>query len=1339
MSAKFDLVITVEDTSQVVELVLQDEHGSHLAYRQTEMNAISASRQRGLFDLRNYLRLFVEKGTETGTVAEVSVCIANELLGAEIFGKLAKGKHQRTLRIHLPRVSGTDSFLAAALARVPWEMARADAQAESLSERNLLVRVVHDMREPPSQPLTLLPDEPLRVLFVLAEARGSRPLGARQERRELLQMFSQQIYPRRRVVAHFLTHGVTRERLVDQIQQHNGYHIVHWSGHGHLNRLELARPGGAKDPLTGEELLTLFDEAGGFLPRLVFLSACQSGDALQIHDWSDFLAIAQGQEPALRNADVREFALEDQPGFTGTAHALLQGGVPSVLAMRYAVSDDYARELAVEFYRALLAHDQPKHTAAALSLARNTLLGRWQSDPHRFSVCDHATPVLYGAEQSGLAVAKGPSPEAHPRSPHLHRIAELTLAGHEHFVGRTWELASLGADFIGSSGGDEIKPVAVVTGLGGMGKTALIAEAIELWATRFDWVLLYQAKPGPLGLEATLRDIHLRLLGELGRYEAHLKERPADAVYRDADASFSGPDRIARLIRNLARALRDEAILLVLDNFETNLRPQPAANTGGQPVWACQDPAWDECLKLLAGDLAGSRSRVLITSRWPLAALASANATTIALGPLSSGEAALFLRTHPAMSRMVFGADQAERRLAQRLLGASRFHPLLMDRLARLAAAPDLRPQLLLALDTLESTKGFAQLPALFAGTLDSTRELAYLDDALAVSLDQLIDTASPDARRLLWVIAVANDPVSLELLFLVWEALYDPDHSLRRLARVVGKRASMSVADWAQFERVLTPDLLKAIDDLPPEPEKIDIAPLLCHLLDVGLVTKEFDGPDIDDVELSCHALVRERIDAWMESQPDDRGGLSVKGIRLAYAERLVREFRATQHENKAASLEAGCRALVYCIQTEAWDELRGYASRLITGIHNSRLLETLIPHLQTAVESSPKGAPRRACLLLLADALTLGGQADASLPFYDQAATLARADADGNDHDARRALDDLSAIVGNWASALVNTGNLNAARERLVESVEARKKAGRPQVDIVSAELETLRIDILQGLADEASPEVETRLAQVQQWWQQHRAGQDVPQAPDTEQLARTLISALDVARQTDNARNDWESALKRIDTMIAVERDLHRSDEDIGESRFNRANVLLMLNRLPEARRELEACSKIFEDHPSVRSKVLSSLAELFNKQGDLSQAIVQERRSLALCDRLPDPADRAISHGNLAKYLRRQDTPATLAEADRHRLASLLYWFVIGPGQGLFASLNDYKRLFRQARANGAEPFVPRISVLLADPVFAALAAWLDLRQANVDMLQASVDEVFAKLRESQQND
>lgn len=446
MPTHFDLIITADYANHAGEFRLLDAHGSQLAYRHTDFKIISVSHRQGLFDLRNYLRLYVAEGQERAAVAEIGVCIAEE-----------------------------ENHLTAALARVPLEIARPSADQPTLGERNLLIRVVHDMQASASKPVELADDEALRVLFVFAEARGSRPLGARQERRELLRMFEREIYPQRRVVAHFLTHGVTRERLESQIQENGGYHIVHWSGHGNVNLLELAKAGGANDHLSGDQLLDLFTRAGGFLPRLFFLSACHSGDILRVKDWNDFLAIAQGQEPGVKEAASKDLDLKEHPGFTGTAQALLQGGVPSVVAMRFAVGDDYARELAVEFYRALLAHAQPKNAAAALAMARKAMLDGKKHNPARFGVCDHATPVLYGAEQPGLTLAKGRSPDLNPRNPRLHQITELTTAGHEHFVGRTWELAGLGAEFIGASSGAEVKPVAVITGLGGMGKTALTA------------------------------------------------------------------------------------------------------------------------------------------------------------------------------------------------------------------------------------------------------------------------------------------------------------------------------------------------------------------------------------------------------------------------------------------------------------------------------------------------------------------------------------------------------------------------------------------------------------------------------------------------------------------------------------------------------------------------------------------------------------------------------------------------------------------------------------------------------------------------------------------------
>ena len=1233
MPSNFNLIITADYPSSTAELRLLDEHGVQLAYRQTDFKTITVSRQRGLFDLRNYLRLYVDPGREAASVAKIGVCIAEEVLGADIFRMLAVSESQRTLRIQLPGATEADNHLAAALARVPWEMARAASDQPTLGEQNLLVRVVHDMEEPATQPLALSRDECLRVLFVFAEARGSR------------------------------------QRLQAQIQENGGYHIMHWSGHGHLNLLELAKPGGAPDFLSGEALLDLFIRAGGFIPRLFFLSACHSGDILRVQDWNDFLAVAQGKEPGTKDTPVSEtkdIPLDSRPGYTGTAHALLQGGVSSVVAMRYAVGDDYARELGVEFYRALLAYARPQSAAAALTTARQALLDPLRPNRARYDVCDHATPVLYGAEQPSLTFQKGRSPGFDTRNPRLHQIAELTTAGHEHFVGRTWELAGLGADFIGSSSGAEVKPVALITGLGGTGKTALTAEALALWESRFEWVLLYQAKSNALGFDSTLRDIHMKLYAELGCYHAHVQARPADAIYRAACAEFTGAERLERLMRNLVRALRDEPILLVLDNFETNLKPQSEPGTASEPLWACQDPSWDRCLTQLAAELVGTPSRVLITCRRPLAALAGTACQRVLLGPLPTGEAALCLREHAGLSHMVFGGDAAERALAMRLLQASRFHPLLMDRLARLATGePALRLQLLQALEALETSHDYSQLPALFATQPGDAKEVAYLNDALATSLDQLIQGASPDARRLLWMIAVANEPVTLHLLQSVWGAA----------------------------------------------PTRPDPTPLLRHLVAVGLATEERQRTDDANPNTTCHELVRERIRTWMRDHPRDQADLTENTIRLAYMERLEAAFNALQHQNMTAALQAGSRALVYCVQAGAYDRLGGFASRLVTSTSDPRLLAGLLPHLQAATEAVPEGKSRWSCLCYLADALVSASRHDASLPFFEQAASLARIAAEAEGENGRQAWADVAWIDGNWAATLMRTGCLNASRQRYLDGIEASKKAGRSSIDVIGSELEVLRIDIMQDSTAQALPQVEAKLVEVEAWWQQHRSGQPVPEAPDPECLARVLIGALDIARDAHFAQKEWKPALRRVDTILEVKRALGRSAEDIAITRMNRAHVLKNLCRFGEAKTDLEICLQVFQNDPANSAHALSLLASLFSQQGDVSQAITQERRALARREQLPDPRDRAISHNNLANYLEQSDAPSAPTESPRHQLAALIYRLVAKLGQDLQTSLDNYTIDFRRAHAAGTPLTVPRVAELLADPAFRPLNDWL----------------------------
>lgn len=1337
MSEQFNLIVSAKERS--AEFRLLDEHGVQIASHQTEFNTISISHQQGLFDLRNYLRHYVEEGKEVSAIAEIGVCIAEEVLGQEIFDKLYQAQTQRTLRIQLPGASAEENILAAAMARVPWEIARPGPIQATLAERNLIVRVEHEAPTPASQPLQLGPDEALRVLFVFAESRGSRPLGARKERRELLKLFEKEIYPHRRVVAHFLTHGVTRERLQDQIQENGGYHVVHWSGHGNMNLLELCRPGGAKDLLSGQELLDLFTkQAGGFLPRLFFLSACHSGDILSVKDWNDFLAVAQDAEtkhkkPVAKEVEAKDLDLKQQPGYTGTAHALLQGGVPTVVAMRYAVGDDYARELALEFYRALLAHAQPKNAAVALIQARHALLDKTKHEQSRFAICDHATPLLYGAEQPGLALARGRSTALNPRDPRLHQITELTMAGHAHFVGRTWELVVLGADFIGAKQGAEVKPVALITGLGGMGKTALCAEALALWESRFEWVLLYQAKPNALSFDATLRDIHIKLVGEEKQiYYNHIQRYPSDAIYRDASAEFTGPERLQRLTRNLVRALKDEAILLVLDNFESNLKQHSTAmNADGH----CQDPAWDHCLSALATELSGSPSRVLITCRRPIAALTGL-AHPVLLGSLPASEAALYLREHRVLGRMVFGSDDAEKLLAIRLLNASRFHPLLMDRLARLAANAGLRPQLLQALDTLENTKDFAQLPALFANTPGDTRELAYLDDALAASLVQLIRDANSDARRLLWMIALANDPIPLGLLNSMWSEETREQQMLRLIKRDLGRMHELSPEQQESLSK-LPPEMHAKLNALPPKPpSRPAIKPLLLRLIGVGLVTEVRIRPEDDNPELSCHELVRERIWAWMEQHAQDRGELTQSTIRLGYAERLLEIFESLQNENMGVALHAGSRALVYCVQAESWDHMDGFVGQLVTTVQDPRLLEELIPHLRSAANLAPEGAPRYRCLLYLADALDQARHHYDSFPLYEQAAIQAHAVASADGENSKNAWKHLAIISQNWADALTNVSEFDAAYQRYTEAIEAYKAVGDTAIEVVSCELDILRIAIKQGKVDTALPEVEVRLAQFEAWWQLHCADQ-LPEAVhiNTSLLARKLIRALEISCEAYFSQENWEAALQRLDTILEMNSIRGMQGDNSAYYRMDRASTLIQLRRFPEAQIELEGVFRIFHGNPAGQAKVLNLLATLFDAQDDVIQAITQSRRALAICKNLPAPSDRAVSHSNLANYLQRAEISAAGDEIERHRLAALIYLLVAGLDQQLKTTLQCYAIDFRNAFAARVELAVPRVSELLDAPAFDSLQQWLFQRQVDIDELQTKVNSYLDLVRQA----
>jgi len=622
--ANYALTVDTDANQKVARFKLSNTTtGQHLASHEVVLHDHSIALWEGVFDTRRYIERYAgamifdgqtEPATAEMLLQRLGEFLGERVLGAAIMQELTRpGRHVLVAR--LPTTE--EDVLAAAFARVPWEIAQLPGGPRL---RNIVVRAVTTDTDPGPAPVTeaeqqVAAGEALRVLAVFAEAPGSRPLAMRLEREQLLRLFATQILPHRNIELDILCHGVTRKRLREAIRTRHGYHIVHWSGHGHHNMLELQ--GEPDNCIIGEHLVDLFDEAGGFIPQLFVLSACHSGSLLRVKDGPSLQAALERETSDAPDAATKatstavtkqlEDAYQDPSGYTGTALALLKAGVPQVVAMRYAVGDEYACKLGCAFYRRLLADPDPLSADDALALARSDV----RDDPERsaYHPVDHATPLMFG--QTGRVLE--PQRRRSRQMDRLRPQPQPLLSGDRtdldpptSFVGRGEPLRRLGREWLGEGG----PAVALVQGLAGLGKTSVAAEAIHLWHERFDYVLAFQARPSALQLDDMCRQLDQRLMLESQRYRDKCTQNPYSRLYLDPDAQlFPLPEeRYNRMRQNLIEALRDEAILLVLDNFESNLERVVTAE--GSSVYACADPAWDALLSALARELPATPARV---------------------------------------------------------------------------------------------------------------------------------------------------------------------------------------------------------------------------------------------------------------------------------------------------------------------------------------------------------------------------------------------------------------------------------------------------------------------------------------------------------------------------------------------------------------------------------------------------------------------------------------------------------------------------------------------------------------------------------------------------------
>ncbi len=1310
----FALDVGTDPDAGIVRLRLTDEQGRQLGANQVRLADHGAAQWQGLFDTRSFVRTYANSvrftdrpATAADLLEQIGVFLGEKILGPEIMKELHAGIHHRSLLVRQPKA--LEDRLAAAFARVPWEIARPAVGQEPLLERNLVVRMETPGTSPAYAPPPPGLDESLRVLLVFAEAPGSPLLAMRLEREQLLELFYDDVMPRRRVSVDLLCHGVTREALREKVREASGYHVVHWSGHGHHNLLELLGADGKPDRMTGTALVDLFAEAGSFIPQLVFLSACLSGTLVNIRDWAALEAALRKKEPDARKpeSEKTEQLIAGQPGYTGTALALLRAGVPQVVAMRYEVGDAYARDLASLFYRRLLADSQSKSPATALSNARGELLKR-QASEH--GPVDHATPLLFGREAGPLPAPAGRSAASCTRWPQPQPLlpGSRELDSPAELVGRGEPLSRLRRCL------EEGRPaVALVQGLAGLGKTALVAEAIHLWHRRFDGVFAFQSKPLPLGLDDVLRRLDERLALFSTAYRELCEEKPNARIYLPPGKPLSGEARWQQMRDNLLEAMRSERLLLVLDNFETHLE-----KVAGKDGYACADPEWDRLLRHLVENLPGSGSRLLVTSRHRLAALsAHEKALWLPLGPLPMAEAVLFLQGNEALRRLDFGAE-AGRKLALRLLEVSRGHPLILTKLGTLATD---RQALAQALNEL-ALRGLDRLPDVFALHFSETereRERAYLEDAAVGSVDLLIHRTSPPARQLLWLVTLASEPVTEDLIRGVWSGRSLEEEEVDQL------RAQLATVETRLKKRRKTPQSPRQVRGslaqvsvaavVPP------IRPLLAELGGAGLLAVEEGGV------YGFHELVRERIATWLVTHPEEMGRQTKEQVWVAYGERYAASFKALQKVggdgSRERAVEAGLRGISYFIRARALDRLGYFASAVVTSTKDPRRLRRVIAELEGVVKQAPAGETRWVLRTCLADALRSAGDSDAALPLFEMAVV----EAEEAGHWSQ-----VGAICQNWSVALGHIGRLDEARSTLLRGTEADARAGSPRVNILASEFEALRVEVMQGGSERALPEVESRLQEVRDLWRRHCAGESVPEAPDPTFLAQVLLGGLDIADDISLALNRWEARLSFLTEIEETKRSLGEGAPELARSRLNQSGPLLRLGRLDQAQRLLESCLATFRrvgDLPMV-AKAFLALANMWAIREDFKQAAGLARHALAACNRFSNLEDRSTSHSNLASYL---DRLGASEQAARHQLAAIVYFLVIGHGQHLATTLEGLAFCMSRAAASGRRYELPRLDELLARPEFEPLQRTLAEWKVELDELQAKIDELVEEVR------
>ena len=982
--------------------------------------------------------------------------------------------------------------------------------------------------------------------------------------------------------------------------------VLHISCHGRAGKqpvLLLENEEGQMDPTTPETLCQAFGETR---PRVLFASACQTGEP---HDEL-----------------VHSFASE-----------LVARGWPAVVGWGGGVKDRDATRFAALFYEQL---SRKSSVESASAFSRHGLLSQPDNKGAEKPSTDwHLARVYLGSNGGGPACGGNDAfRQARPDSgvkEFLDAKSDVPVAGRWEFVGRRREIQKTLAALRGRD-----KAGVFIHGIGRQGKSSLAARVASRMRSLYGHrtAVVFGRYDALTVLSAIAETLPIRpVIDIVNRYKPEVAKDPAlleQALYE----LLNGPCKTKKT--EDGHELRP--VLLIIDDFESALvtdKPFP------HPIHQHYIEAIGAMIRAFSRS-DGSRSRLVFTSRHTFSLLSGKKDLADALFHLPLPP----MKFHEGRKQAEAKArdrgvnpESLNRTISERIVAAAQGNPGLQDLLFRtlLAASEDSgstrgREEALESLETMLS-----EMEAYLASGQAPGQEalLAFFNN---LAVDRLIGLIGEGESALLKASVLFQAPVPLSVLAAVAETcgFYGGEPFGCRLC---------GLGLWEQFDDRFHPKaravkinaLVRArLETLTDTDREIIAKAAILPLFEAWGGEDGKERPYILDWELSRLALMAGIAEVLSHSAAD--------AIRFLQKQFLYRE---------AAVFAKKCLDLLADRKIDAKPDLYNVAGRLFQNVGDTNLafdcIERAITVSEVVDESSREKGNFDYASILLSKGRLLDqkGEVKAAEAVFREAES--RFQACGAKRDEAIALGDIARIMvskGDVDEAL----KLHQQRIEVFDALGDRRSRAVTLGDIArimvskgdvdeALKLHQQRIEVFDALGDRRSRAVALGdIARIMV------SKGDVDEALKLHQQEMVVYESLgdrrsravtlgDIARIMVS-KGDVDEALKLHQQMIEV-------FDALGDRR-ERAVTLGDIARIMVSKGDVDEALKLHQQMIEVfdalgdrrsRAVTLGDIARIMVSKGDVDEALKLHQQRIEVFDALGDRRERAVTLGDIARIM------------------------------------------------------------------------------------------------------